>query len=192
MTDLGDEGPRDLSEALTSLPRRRLTRRTFLKGSAATVAVVAGAGAVDAALPIIRGLEPAEAAAPSVSTIVRTGHSNNCDGACGLDVHVVDGHISMIEGGAFDTTRIDGAPAQVTDYPPRICLRGVAQIQNLYSQDRIKYPYKRVGDRGSGQWEQISWDEAITMIATRFQEVQDKYGKPSLWIAPYTGSMAII
>ena len=192
MTGPEHREPLDLSEALTSLPRHRLTRRTFLKGSAAVGGTAAAIGALDRALPVIKALQPATAApaAPAVETIVRTGHSNNCDGACALDVHVTDGRVTMIEAGAFGAERIDGAPAQ--DYPPRICLRGVSQIQNLYSQDRVKYPYKRVGERGSGQWEQITWDEAITTIATRFQEVQDKYGKPSLWIAPYTGSMSIV
>ncbi len=193
MTDPGDREPRDLSEALTSLPKRRLSRRTFLKGSAAVAGTSAAAGALGATKPLIRALQPETApAALAAETIVRTGHSNNCDGGCGLDVHVIDGHVSMIEGGTFETTRIDGAVAQDIPYPPRICLRGVAQIQNLYSQDRIKYPYKRAGDRGAGQWEQISWDEAISTIASRFKEVQAKYGKPSLWIAPYTGSMALI
>ncbi|MFN8629212.1 MAG: molybdopterin-dependent oxidoreductase [Chloroflexota bacterium] len=197
MTDVDATEPRDLAEAITELPRRRVTRRTFLRGSAAAAGAAVAAETLGIAPPVIRGLQPAGAAAaptPSPETIVRTGHSNNCDGACGLDVHVRDGQVTLIEGGAFDKTRIDGAPAQAdgVDYANRICLRGVSQIQNLYSQDRIKYPYKRSGDRGSGQWEQISWDEAISTIASQFKTVQDKYGKPAVWIAPYTGSMAII
>ena len=85
---------------------------------------------------------------------------------------------------------IDGKQKQHFD--PRICLRGVSQIQNTYSADRIKYPYKRVGERGSGKWERISWEEATTTIATQFQQIQAKHGKKSVWIAPYTGSLAII
>ncbi len=66
------------------------------------------------------------------------------------------------------------------------------QIQNTYSPDRVKYPYKRVGERGSGRWERISWDEATSTIAEKFKEIQAKHGKKSVWIAPYTGSLSII
>ena len=70
------------------------------------------------------------------------------------------------------------------DFPPRICLRGLSQISNTYSPDRIKHPYKRIGERGSGLWQRISWDEATSLIATKFTETQQKYGKKSVWIAP--------
>ncbi len=190
------DAPSDLEGILKGIPRRRISRRTLLKGSAAVAGSAAAASVLGPASgPILHALQPAMAAPdPAVETIVHTGHSNNCDGSCGLDVHVVDSKVTLVEGGAFETTRVDGAAAQNDGvaYPPRICLRGVSQVENLYSVDRIKYPYKRVGDRGSGQWEQISWDEAITTIASNFQQVQAKYGKPALWIAPYTGSMALI
>ena len=170
--------PSDLEEALKSIPRRRISRRTLLKGSAAVAGSAAAASVLGpAAGPILHGLQPARGAEqPPVTKIVRTGHSNNCDGACGLDVHVTDGKVTMIEGGKFDDTRVDGAPAQGDEpYPARICLRGVSQVENLYSTDRIKYPYKRVGERGAGQWQQISWDEAVQTIADNFKTVQDKY-----------------
>jgi anaerobic selenocysteine-containing dehydrogenase len=187
--------PSDLEEALKGIPRRRISRRTLLKGSAAVAGSAAAAGILGPASgPILQGLQPVRGAEqPAATTIVRTGHSNNCDGACGLDVHVADGKVTLIEGGKFDDTRIDGAPAQGEEpYPSRICLRGISQVENLYSADRIKYPYKRVGERGAGQWQQISWEEAVQAIADNFTKVQDKYGKPAVWIAPYTGSLSII
>ena len=172
-------------------PGWRLTRRAFLAGCAA----VAGATAATGKLvddTFLGGLQPAQAATPTApEQLIRTGHSNNCDGACGHLVHVADGKVKQIEGAPYDKTTIAGAA--VTDaYPPRICLRGVSQLENLYSGDRIKYPYKRVGERGSGQWQRISWDEATTAIADNLQKVQAKSGKDSVWIAPYTGSLAVL
>jgi len=188
--------PPGLPEQLAELPKRRLTRRTFLKGTAVVAGTAAaagalGGGALGTKTPILRGLQEASAAdAPLNETIVRAAHTNNCDGACGFDVHVVDGKIRMVEGAKYDDTTISGEAAQY--YPPRICLRGSSQIENVYSPNRVKYPYKRVGERGSGQWERISWDEAVNTIADNFKKVQAQYGPTSLWVAPYTGSLSII
>ena len=172
-------------------PGWRLTRRTFLAGCAAA----AGAAAVTGKLvddTFLGGLQPAAAATLTVAEqLVRTGHSNNCDGACGHLVHVADGKVKLVEGAPWGPKTIDGRTVPKA-YPPRICLRGVSQLENLYSGDRIKYPYKRVGARGSGQWQRITWDEATTMIADNLQTVQTKYGKDAVWIAPYTGSLAIL
>jgi anaerobic selenocysteine-containing dehydrogenase len=172
-------------------PGWRLTRRTFLAGCAAA----AGAAAVAGKLvddTFLGGLQPAAAATLTVSEqLVRTGHSNNCDGACGHLVHLADGKVKLVEGAPWGPKTIDGRTVPKA-YPPRICLRGVAQLENLYSGDRIKYPYKRVGARGAGKWQRISWDEATTMIADNLQTVQTKYGKDAVWIAPYTGSLAIL
>jgi anaerobic selenocysteine-containing dehydrogenase len=171
-------------EGLLSTP---ITRRTFLKGAAALTA----AAALSTGLTLER-LERAQAGPqPASEQLFRTGHSNNCDGACGHLVHVADGKVRLVEGAAYAATAIDGRPMPYS-YPPRICLRGTGQIENLYSADRIKYPYKRVGDRGSGKWQRISWDEATTTIAEAFKKAQAQYGPKSVWIAPYTGSLSII
>ena len=89
-------------------PGWRLTRRAFLAGCAAVAGTAAVAGKI-VDDTFLGGLQPAEAAAPVVpQQLVRTGHSNNCDGACGHLVHVADGKVKLIEGGPYDTTTIDG------------------------------------------------------------------------------------
>ena len=164
-----------------------ITRRRFVQGAAGGIGLLSVGGG-------LRYLEHADTAEAGdvlgQETVFRTGHSNNCDGACGHQVKVVDGRIRLITSAAFTAKTISGDVAPKFD--PRICLRGVAQIQNTYSPDRIKYPYKRVGERGSGEWERISWEEATTTIAEKFKEIQAKHGKKSLWVAPYTGSLAIL
>ncbi|MGA7833860.1 MAG: molybdopterin-dependent oxidoreductase, partial [Acidimicrobiales bacterium] len=168
----------------------KFSRRTFLGGTAATVGGVALADH-------LRFLSPTSAAAASDALVnhgkelvYRTGHSNNCDGACGHLVHVVDGRVTEIGPANWGTKTIAGVATPT--FHPRICLRGLSQISNTYSPDRIKYPYKRVGERGSGKWMRISWDEAASLIAENFTKVQEKYGKKAVWIAPYTGSLALI
>lgn len=56
-----------------------------------------------------------------------------------------------------------------------LCPRGASGLQVIYSPDRLKYPMKRVGERGSGKWERISWDEALDTIAGRIaQAIKEK------------------
>ncbi len=172
-----------------------LSRRAFLGGSAAAVGGLALADHLRFFQPLSVDADAAELSASGAvvagkELVYRTGHSNNCDGACGHLVHVVDGRVTMVGPAAWGTKTVSGNPAPT--FHPRICARGLSQISNTYNPDRIKYPYKRVGPRGSGQWERISWDEATSLIAENFTRIQAKYGKTSVWIAPYTGSLALI
>jgi len=89
-------------------------------------------------------------------------------------------------------TSITAADFGNPDFPARICLRGLSQLQYVYHPDRLKYPLQSVGPRGSGQWQQISWEEATTIIANKFAETAQKYGPTSVYIAPYTGSLPVL
>jgi len=68
----------------------------------------------------------------------------------------------------------------------RACAKGYAQMQMIYDPNRVKYPMKRVGRRGEGKFERISWDEALDTIANKLVEVKGKYGPYSLLHEPYT------
>ncbi len=63
----------------------------------------------------------------------------------------------------------------------RLCAKGLSGIQALYHPNRNKYPMKRVGPRGSGQWKRISWDEALTTIAEKLMETREKYGAEAVF-----------
>ena len=63
----------------------------------------------------------------------------------------------------------------------RLCAKGLSGIQALYHPNRNKYPMKRVGDRGSGQWKRISWDEALDTIADKLMETREKYGAEAVF-----------
>lgn len=164
-----------------------ITRRRFVQGAAGT----AGTLTVGGGLRFFTDTPDASAGDIAGTPVTfRTGHSNNCDGACGHLVTVVDGKVRQIQGAPWGAQTIAGEPAP--SFQPRCCLRGIAQVQNTYSPDRLKYPYQRVGERGAGRWRRISWEDATSTIAENFERVQDKYGKKSVWIAPYTGSLAVL
>lgn len=60
-----------------------------------------------------------------------------------------------------------------------LCSKGAASRQYVDNKDRILYPMKRVGERGSGEFERISWEEAYAMIANNLLRIREKYGSQS-------------
>ncbi len=105
----------------------------------------------------------------------------NCQSRCRLLVHVRDGKVVKTSMAPFPDPRYN-----------RICLRGLSHAQQIYNPQRIKYPMKRVGERGEGQWERISWEEAMTTIATKWTAYQAEYGPQSIAFSTISGDMAMI
>ncbi len=68
----------------------------------------------------------------------------------------------------------------------RPCAKGYAQVQMIYDPNRVKYPMKRVGRRGEGRFERITWDEALDTIANKLLETKEKYGPYSIIHQPYS------
>jgi anaerobic selenocysteine-containing dehydrogenase len=63
-----------------------------------------------------------------------------------------------------------------------ICPKGHSAPQWVYSQDRLKFPLKRVGEKGEGRFKKISWNEAIKIVSDKLREQKEKYGPESLAI----------
>ncbi len=97
-------------------------------------------------------------------TIINTTCNSHCGGCCRIRVHVKDGRITRLE-------TDNGEEPQF-----RACLRGRSYRQRIYSPDRLKYPMKRVGKRGEGKFERISWDEALDTFASELTRVKETYG----------------
>ena len=96
----------------------------------------------------------------TVKTICRM-----CLMSCGVIAHVRDGKLVKVEGNP--------------DFPVNrggVCPKGLSSIELLYDPKRLKYPLRRVGKRGEGKWERISWDEALNMTAARLNEIKVKHG----------------
>ena len=102
--------------------------------------------------------------------IIRTTSAFDCGGRCPLKFHVKDGRI----------IRVEGDDTADPDNQLRACLRCRAIRGYLYHPERLKYPLKRAGPKGSGKFERISWDEALDTVANKIKEVIEKYGNQSL------------
>jgi len=113
-------------------------------------------------------------------TIVTTGGCHDCGGVCRHLVHVRDGRVRRIE-----TDDRHGGLC-------RSCLRGRAYRQRLESPDRVLYPLKRVGPRGAGEFERISWDAALDAVAARMRRVKDQYGPAALLHIWCSGSQSVL
>ncbi|MEG0756853.1 MAG: molybdopterin-dependent oxidoreductase [Raoultibacter sp.] len=106
--------------------------------------------------------------APSPITKVTT-ICGNCHNNCGVIASVQDGVIIGLEGNP--------------DHPfnkGTLCAKGQAFFNTVYAPDRLRYPMKRVGERGSGDWERIEWDEAYTTISEKLLSIKEHYGPEAL------------
>jgi molybdopterin-containing oxidoreductase family molybdopterin binding subunit len=98
--------------------------------------------------------------------VVRTACPAHCGiDCCGILAHVKGDQVIKLEPADFPD-KIDR----------RICLRGLTSLDITYHPDRIKHPMKRVGKRGEGKFEQITWEEAYEIIVENFKKIADKYG----------------
>ena len=68
-----------------------------------------------------------------------------------------------------------------------ICINALSSIEQLYNQDRLKYPLKRAGKRGDGQWQRISWDEALDTIVNNIVRIREQYGVEAIALGQGTG-----
>ncbi|MFH1489137.1 MAG: molybdopterin-dependent oxidoreductase [Pseudomonadota bacterium] len=99
-----------------------------------------------------------------------------CHGNCGQRLHVKNGELIKIDGDE--------------DHPwnqGRACPRVLALKQYMYHSDRITHPLKRVGERGEGKFERISWEEAFDICESRMREIKEKWGAESVIFVQGTG-----
>jgi len=110
--------------------------------------------------------------------IVKSSHAVNCwhGAGCIFDVYVKDGLVFREEQAA-DYPQIN---PELSDFNPRGCQKGCCFSTRMYFPGRIKYPLKRVGERGEGRWKRISWDEALTEIADAFIDTMVEDGPDTI------------
>jgi len=113
------------------------------------------------------------------SQIIRTGAWSagpGCHGGCGVKLYIEDGQLTRVEGDE-EHPYLQG----------RACPRVLAMTQYIYHPDRIKYPLKRIGERGEGKWARISWDEAFDTCEQHLREIREKYGAEAMIFGQGTG-----
>ena len=162
-----------MSEAMPTLSRRAFVKTT---GALGALAAVGGAAATDS----LFGSGVAQASADSEEKVTWGHCAINCPGRCSLKFHVKDDEVVWVD-------TYTSKDADFDDPQPRACLRGRSYRRWMNHPDRINYPMKRVGKRGEGKYERISWDEAAEIAATKLREVIDKYGNEAVYIPYATG-----
>ena len=105
----------------------------------------------------------------------------DCPDACGLLVTVENGH----------ATRVTGD----TDHPVTrglLCTKMNHYEQTVHSPRRLKTPLRRIGKKGAGEFEPISWEEAIATICSRWQGIIATHGAESILPYSYAGTMGLV
>lgn len=155
---------------------KKITRRKFLKGTAAAAATLAVSGVGGTVLKALA--EDEGSPAKAVEEKVFQGVCRcDCGGGCHMNVHVRDGKV-------VKTSKIEAEDPLHT----RICQRGLTHAQRIYAPDRVKYPMRRVGERGEDKWEQLTWDEAVEYICSKWKSYIDQYGNTSVMYTYGAGS----
>lgn len=109
----------------------------------------------------------------------------NCGQRCALRVFSHNGQVIRIE---TDNTQPDTlGPRQL-----RACQRGRSMRERIYSPDRLRFPMKRVGERGEGKFERISWDEALDTIAKEWTRIKNQYGNDSIYWQYCSGQQSLV
>jgi anaerobic selenocysteine-containing dehydrogenase len=99
---------------------------------------------------------------PKVSDDVRKTTCYMCACRCGINVHMKDGKVAYIEGNR--------------DHPVNkgvLCAKGSAGIMQVNAPSRLRAPLKRVGPRGSGKFQEISWEEALDLAVSWLEPIRE-------------------
>ncbi len=145
----------------------KITRRTFLKGSAA-----AGSGL--ALSQFLSGAPETLVAKEASSTIVEDFVPTTCwigKQDCGILARRINGRVVKLEGNPLHPRNVG-----------TLCPKGQAQIQAMYDPNRVKAPLLRTNEKGvPGKWRQVSWDEALTLVGEKIKEVRKRDKRLLVW-----------
>jgi anaerobic selenocysteine-containing dehydrogenase len=118
--------------------------------------------------------------------VVHAACPHDCPDACGVLITVRDGR----------AIRIQGDPAHPVTRG-FLCAKVAQYLDRVYSPDRVLYPYRRIGPKGSRvcnqqDFQRISWDEALDEIATRLQQIARRHGAEAILPYSYGGTLGVL
>jgi anaerobic selenocysteine-containing dehydrogenase len=160
-----------------------MERRDFIKISALSGAMATLAGCRSAEKQLIRFV-PEEELVPGIATW-KPSVCPLCSAGCGLQVRVMQGEAEVVRRGQHGlikmglAKKLEGNPQHPVNRG-KLCARGQAGLQVLYHPDRITHPIKRTGARGSGEFQEISWDEALKELTAHLTALQSSNATNSL------------
>ncbi len=109
------------------------------------------------------------------------GCPHDCPDGCSMVYTVEDGQVTKVRGNPDHPFTKGGLCVKVTDFP-----------NHIYATDRVLHPMKRTGPKGSGQFEQITWDAALDEIADRYRGIIDTVGAKAILPYSYLGHMGVL
>ena len=146
-----------------------------MQGSAAAIAL--GAAWLEGGFFLGRAQELEKNMTETITYGVCRG---DCLGHCPMRVHVRDGHV-------VKTSKLSHPIPEFE----RICQRGLTHVQRIYAADRLQHPLRRAGKRGEGKWEQITWEEAVEEICSKWKDYRREFGSGSIAFSDCAGNSAI-
>jgi menaquinone reductase, molybdopterin-binding-like subunit len=152
-----------------------MERRDFIKISALSGVMATLEGCRSAEKQLIRFV-PEEELIPGIATW-KPSVCTLCSAGCGLLVRVMQGEAEVVRHGQQGlikmglAKKLEGNPQHPVNQG-KLCARGQAGLQVLYHPDRITHPIKRSGPRGSGEFQPISWDDALKELASHLTALQ--------------------
>jgi menaquinone reductase, molybdopterin-binding-like subunit len=141
----------------------RISRRKFLKLSALTFG---GAATIEClqALLASQGINSVAADSTlqtSFNDLIVPGVCLMCSGGCGTLARVAGGHVVKLEGNPMHPVNLG-----------TLCPKGQAAPELLYNPDRLSGPIQRVGERGSGKWQPVTWNAATQLVAQKLNTLR--------------------
>mgnify|MGYP001592055829 CR=1 FL=1 len=152
-----------------------ISRRDFLKlvgvgGVGAGAGHLLGESTKNPAANLIPYLVPPEDIVPGVAEWYAS-LCTQCNAGCGIIVRVMDGRAKKIEGNPLHPINRG-----------RLCARGQAGLQVLYNPDRIRTPLKRKGERGEGEFYEITWEEGLSILSENLALLNSKGETDNLYL----------
>ncbi len=115
----------------------------------------------------------------------RIGYSacpHDCPSTCALDVELLDAHTIGRVRGAKDNDYTAGV----------ICAKVARYAEREHHPERLTHPLQRVGEKGSGEFRRIGWEDALDLVAEQFVRAEQRHGSEAVWPYYYAGTMGLV